>query len=76
MKPAILSLIVLLTGACGCASPEATRQRGGRGADTGNRDRILNLHEGANQFAKTPTLIPAKPPPLDSANQAARLARQ
>ena len=76
MKRAIISLIVLLAGAWGCTSPEASRQRGGRGADVGNRGRIVRLHEGANQFAKTPTLIPAKPPPLDSANQAARLAKQ
>jgi hypothetical protein len=76
MKPAVFSLIVLLIGAWGCASPETDRQRGGRGADIGNRGKIVRLHEGANPFAKTPTLIPAKPPPLDSATQAARLSRQ
>ena len=76
MKPAIFFLIVVLAGAAGCTSPEANRQRGARGADIGNRGKILRLHEGANPFAKTPTLIPVKPPPLDSANQAARLARQ
>ena len=76
MKPAIFSLIVLLAGAAGCSSPEANRQRGQPGADVGNRGRIVRLHEGAEPFAKTPTLIPTKHAALDSARQAEQLSRQ
>jgi hypothetical protein len=42
-----------------CTSPEATRQRaGGPGADVGNRGGI-ELHAGAEPYAKTPVVIPA-----------------
>ena len=54
-----------------CASPEATRTRGGGpGADVGNRTKSVRLHEGANPFEKTPKLIPAKSPSLAGARQA------
>jgi len=52
-----LALIALLALA-GCTSPEATRQRaGGPGADVGNRNGV-ELHAGADPFAKTPTVKP------------------
>ena len=41
-----------------CTSPEATRQRaGGPGADVGNHGGI-ELHAGANPYAKTPVVMP------------------
>jgi hypothetical protein len=59
----------------GCTSPEATRTRGGGpGADVGNRKEDVSMHSGSYPYWETPTLIPSKHPPLDSANQAARLA--
>jgi hypothetical protein len=49
-----------LAALAGCSSPEATRQRGGGpGADVGNRGRV-ELHAGANQYAKTPVVLPQK----------------
>jgi len=45
----------LLLGAAACASPEATRARGGGpGADTGNHDRVARLHAGATMYYRTP----------------------
>lgn len=41
----------------GCASPEAQRVRGGGpGADIGNRDAELQMHEGSVIYATTPCL--------------------
>jgi hypothetical protein len=34
------------------------------------------MHEGSRPFYQTPQLIPAKPPPLDSARQADELSRK
>jgi len=73
----IIPLIALLLCVGGCASPEMTRTRGGGpGADPGNRDKIVRLHEGARPFEKTPKLIPTKHPPLDPAHQAEQLSRR
>jgi hypothetical protein len=75
MKLAIIALIVLVLYSC--ASPEATRTRGGGpGADPGNRGNVARMHEGARPFENTPKLIPAKGPPLESANQADQLSRR
>jgi hypothetical protein len=53
----VLALIALVALA-GCTSPEATRQRaGGPGADVGNRGGV-ELHAGAQPYAKTPTVAP------------------
>ncbi len=39
----------------GCASPEATRTRGGGpGADTGNHGTVVQLHAGAKIYHRTP----------------------
>lgn len=47
--------LVGLIGAAGCASPEAERERGGGpGADPGNRDVIVEIHEGAEPYHDTP----------------------
>src|SRR5438309_1610494 len=48
-------LALTLAGLAGCASPEATRVRGGGpGADLGNHDRVAELHEGAKIYYRTP----------------------
>ena len=76
MAPLIALLAALLCLA-GCVSPEAARTRGGGpGADVGNRDKIVRMHEGARPFEDTPKIIPAKHPPLDPATQADQLSRQ
>jgi hypothetical protein len=73
-----VALTVLLIGctvAVGCVSPETTRVRGGRGADVGNRAKVVEMHDGAEPFWKTPRLE-ATHPPLESARQAEQLSRQ
>jgi hypothetical protein len=71
----ILLLIAALTlGACD--SPETMRSRGGGpGADIGNRDKRVEMHEGSQPFWKTPKLIPTKHPPLEPAQQADEMSR-
>jgi hypothetical protein len=54
-----LALAAAALAAAGCASPEASRQRGGgRGADVGNRDAVVEMHEGSRMYYRTPCLIP------------------
>jgi hypothetical protein len=70
--------IIFLTILCAlvaCASPESGRQRGGSGADVGNRTKVLRMHEGADPFYKTPKLIASQSAPLASAHQADGLSR-
>ena len=44
-----------LAAFAGCASPEASRVRGGGpGADPGNHDRVTKLHAGAKMYYHTP----------------------
>jgi hypothetical protein len=69
-------LLIGCTVAVGCASPEATRIRGGRGADVGNRPKVVKMHDGAEPFWKTPRRIATQYPPLESARQAEQLSRQ
>jgi hypothetical protein len=75
-----LGLAIALIGVfylVGCSSPETKRTRGGGpGADRGNRDKAVRMHEGAKPFEKTPKLIPTKHPPLEPASQADQLSRQ
>jgi hypothetical protein len=60
MRRAVLAVLAALAVA-GCASPEARRTRGGGpGADIGNRSRVVDLHEGADPFYKTPRLIDSR----------------
>ena len=73
---AFTMLVIGCTVAAGCASPEATRVRGGRGADVGNRLKVVKLHDGAEPFWKTPRRIDTQHPPLASARQAEQLSRQ
>jgi hypothetical protein len=74
---ALITLVAVFLCVAGCASPEAARTRGGGpGADVGNRDKIVRMHEGARPFEDTPKIIPAKHPPLDPASQAEELSRK
>ena len=69
-----IRLTMLLIGCVAfssCVSPETTRTRGGGpGADVGNREKIVKMHEGSDPFWKTPQLTGAKHPPLAPAEQA------
>ena len=48
-------LVLLLAAVAACASPEATRARGGGpGADPGNHGAVTQLHAGAKMYYKTP----------------------
>ena len=77
MRFALITLAALVFYLAACASPEATRTRGGGpGADVGNHTNVLDMHEGSRPFWKTPDLIPAQHPSLAPANQADRLSRQ
>jgi hypothetical protein len=74
------ALRIVITGVLlmlGCTSPEATRTRGGGpGADVGNRQETVRMHEGARPFENTPKLIHGKYPPLEPANQADEISRR
>jgi hypothetical protein len=60
-----------------CASPEATRTRGGGpGADVGNRTRIVQMHEGSKPFDKTPQIIRTQQPTLTTASKDDRSSRK
>jgi hypothetical protein len=74
---AAIALIVLFLSIVACASPETTRTRGGGpGADMGNRDKFVQMHEGSRPFENTPKIIPTKHPPLAPASQANDLSRK
>jgi hypothetical protein len=73
------SSIVFLSLFCvaACSSPETARSRGGgAGGDLGNRGKVVRMHEGAQPYANTPKVIPAKHPPLDPASHADQLSRK
>ena len=55
------ALGLLCAGAlAGCSSPEAGRARGGgAGADVGNRDPVVEMHEGSRIYYDTPCLLPS-----------------
>jgi hypothetical protein len=73
---ALLLFVAALFCLAACASPEATRTRGGGpGADPGNRGKIVRMHEGADPFQNTPKIISTKHPPLEPASQADKLSR-
>jgi hypothetical protein len=73
---ALIMLLISCIVAAGCASPETTRIRGGRGADVGNRPQTVEMHGGSEPFWKTPRRITVNHPPLESARQAQQLSRQ
>jgi hypothetical protein len=77
MNLAAITLMAFFLFLAGCASPERTRTRGGGpGADVGNRDKAVEMHEGSRPFWKTPNLIPVKHPSLESASQADEISRR
>lgn len=77
MRHALLVMLMGVVWSAGCSSPETMRSRGGGpGADIGNRDKIVRMHEGSKPFDRTPKLIPAKSPPLEPARQADQLSRK
>jgi hypothetical protein len=50
-----LLLALLAAGLAACESPEARRTRGaGPGADVGNRRPVVDMHQGAQPYYKTP----------------------
>jgi hypothetical protein len=63
-----LLLALLAAGLAACESPEARRTRGaGPGADVGNRRPVVDMHQGAQPYYKTPCVIiqdqcPKSPP--------------
>jgi hypothetical protein len=77
MKGSVAILVIGIGGALtGCVSPEATRTRGGGpGGDPGNRPAAVRMHEGSQQYWKTPVVVPGEHAPLDTARQAERLSR-
>jgi len=76
VRPSAVIFLVAMCIVVACASPETGRSRGGGpGADTGNRTKVVRMHEGADPFYKTPKLIPSKAPPLTSARHADNLSR-
>ena len=77
MRFALITVAALVFYLAACASPEATRTRGGGpGADVGNRAKFVQMHEGSKPFERTPKIISAKNPPLGPASQADQLSRQ
>jgi hypothetical protein len=53
-----LLLALLAAGLAACDSPEAGRTRGaGPGADVGNRRPVVDMHQGAQPYYKTPCVI-------------------
>ena len=73
LRIVITGLALLLS----CTSPETARTRGGGpGADVGNRQETVRMHEGARPFENTPKLIPGTHPPLEPANQADAISRR
>ena len=77
MRRNLILLLIASAVLAGCESPETMRSRGGGpGADVGNRDKLVEMHEGSQPFWKTPKIIPAKHPPLGPASQADELSRQ
>ncbi len=75
MKIRMLAIVVFCAAAAACASPEATRQRGGgQGGDVGNRRAQIRLHGGSYEYYKTPDQIgPVQHPSLDNAEQAKKV---
>lgn len=69
--------VALATALAACTSPEATRQRaGGAGGDPGNRGDVVQMHEGADPYWRTPQRIGERlRAPIETARQADRLSR-
>lgn len=71
----LAALVIASAALASCASPEATRQRGGGpGGDVNNRSDNVMMHEGSRQYWETPVRIESEHPSLAPANQARRLS--
>jgi hypothetical protein len=69
-------IVVAAAGLAACASPEATRLRGGgarTGADVNNRSTVVEMHEGSKPYWRTARLIEPYGMDLDGAPPAHRL---
>jgi hypothetical protein len=76
MKTALGMLLIACALVAGCDSPEAKRTRGGgAGADVRNRRPDVKMHEGSNQYWRTPERISFEHPPLEPARQAQQLSQ-
>jgi hypothetical protein len=74
---AVIVLVGVLFFLVACASPEATRTRGGGpGADVGNRTRIVQMHEGSKPYDKTPQLIRTQQPAVATASKTDQPSRR
>ena len=72
-----LTMLLALTALAACSNPEATRTRGGGpGADVGNHDKVVEMHEGSRPFWETPKIIESKHAPIEAARQADELSRK
>jgi hypothetical protein len=77
MKVGVSMLLLGLAALGGCDSPETVRTRGGGpGADVGNRPADVKMHEGSNQYWRTPDRIALEHPPLEPAGHARRISQQ
>lgn len=57
MSRTAVLVLALAWGAAACERPENERVRGGGpGADPGNRDLVVEIHEGALPYWETPCL--------------------
>jgi len=73
----LAALLIAFAVLAACDSPETRRTRGGGpGADVGNRTKVVEMHQGSQPFWKTPQIISAKHPPLETARQADELSRK
>jgi hypothetical protein len=73
----VLQAVLLAAAVVACTSPEGSRQRsGGPGADQGNRSQVVNMHEGARPYWRTPErLADGVGASTEAAYQADRLSR-
>lgn len=71
MRVVLPGLLLATMTTAACDSPEAKRTRGGGpGADQGNRPAAVKMHEGSDQFWRTPDRISLQHPPLAPAQHA------
>ena len=70
-RGALIVGLALTLALAACTSPEATRMRaGGPGADVGNRQPVVRMHEGARPYWRTPNLLAGLPAEVDRSHRA------
>lgn len=68
-----VAMLLLCLGAVACNSPEADRKiGGGPGADPGNRDGTVEMHQGAQPYHDTPCRMTDVECPEQKPSRAAR----